>query len=381
MFARASRRRARQMHHLQLARLRAETSLKALFLGALDAILIANDAGYYVDGNPAALALLGVSHEQLVTMRVRDIVPASDVAGAEQAWQHFLAVGSMEGEIELRRPDGELRTVEYRARAHFSPERHLSILRDITERRRAEVSRNELQVRVEAAQRLETLGMLTAGITHEISNPVFAMMGNLELLQPLLSDEPERAYLRDAIEAAERVLDIVRDVKLFARIDHNRAESVDLHGVLDSTLRIVAGQLRDKGAVVRDYGEVPPVRGDPSRLGQVFLNLMVNAAESLSRSTTNTVTIRTFFETTRGRVVIEVADTGAGIAADVLPGLFTTSLTTKPHGTGLGLIITHQLVQSMGGTICATSSDKGATFRVELAPAEQVARPLTAQPG
>jgi CheY-like chemotaxis protein/anti-sigma regulatory factor (Ser/Thr protein kinase) len=179
------------------------------------------------------------------------------------------------------------------------------------------------------------------------------------------TDEP----LRDAREAALRIRDIVRDVKLFSRPDDDDRSLVDVERVMDSSIRMAWNEIRHRARLVRDYGRVPRVDANEARLGQVLLNLVVNAAQAIPEGCARDNEIRVSTRATDGRVMIEVCDTGSGIAPEHLSRIFDPFFTTKPVGlgTGLGLAICRRLVADMGGEITADSNPGGgARFRVVL---------------
>jgi signal transduction histidine kinase/CheY-like chemotaxis protein len=230
------------------------------------------------------------------------------------------------------------------------------------------------------ADRMAALGMLAAGVGHEINNPLMAVLGNLELAQHDVGALKERhrevdlgelpETLRDAYDAAGRMRGIVRDLKLFSRGDDDSRGAVDVVPVIESSLRIVSHELKYRANLVRDLQPVPQVWANEARLGQVFLNMIVNAVHALpeERSKTNELRVATSIDPD-GRVRVEIADNGVGMAPDVVAHIFTPFFTTKPIGvgTGLGLAICHQLVTSIGGEIIvATEVGKGTTFKVLL---------------
>ncbi|HWB76467.1 MAG TPA: ATP-binding protein, partial [Nannocystaceae bacterium] len=222
---------------------------------------------------------------------------------------------------------------------------------------------------------------IAAGVVHEINNPLTFVAANashvLDILERNIVLDPGlgRECLRDVMEGVDRIRTIVQDVRTFARGDGDRLTDVDVNRVLASSLRIAGANLRRRAVGVLEPGIVRPVRATESRLGQVFLNLIVNAAQAMPDRdpALNTITLRS---TTRGdEVVVEIIDAGVGIAPEHLPLLFTPFFTTKPleTGTGLGLTICRDIVRSLGGRIEVESVvDRGTTFSVVL-PAADVA--------
>ena len=238
---------------------------------------------------------------------------------------------------------------------------------------------SDLKAQLVASDRLAVLGTMAAGIAHEINNPLCAVLGNLEhglaclgeLSESALSS-PElelREALLDAYEGARRVREIARDLRIFVRHEAEKTGPVDLHGVLESVVRLAINEIRHRARLVRDYSEIPPVEAVESRLGQVFLNLLINAAQALADGHAESNEIRLSTRVEGAFVVVEVSDTGTGIAPEVMSKLFRPFVTTKPKGvgTGLGLAICRDIVDGFGGQISATSElGRGTTFRVRL---------------
>jgi signal transduction histidine kinase len=249
---------------------------------------------------------------------------------------------------------------------------------------RAERRRMEEQLLI--SDRMASVGTLAAGVAHEINNPLAALIANLEFALDELSKAGDtallgemKAPLQDAREAADRVRLIVRDLKVFSRSgEEERRGPVDIERVLESSLRMAWNEIRHRARLEKDYGDIPPAWGNESRLGQVFLNLVVNAAQAMpeGRSYQNEIRVVTRHE--GDRVLIEVRDTGAGIPAEVLPHIFDPFFTTKAAGvgTGLGLAICHRIVTGLGGTIEVDSTvGEGTVFRVALPVAREKEEP------
>jgi len=168
---------------------------------------------------------------------------------------------------------------------------------------------------------------------------------------------------------------IVRDLKVFSRSDEDTRGPVDVEHVIESALRLAGNEMRHRAQVRKRYSSVPPVEANESRLGQVFLNLIVNATQAIpeGRFEENEVRIETEMDVA-GQVVVTVTDTGEGIPLEARQRIFTPFFTTKPigMGTGLGLSICHRIVTSFGGSISfETQTGKGTSFRVVLPPSNK----------
>lgn len=259
--------------------------------------------------------------------------------------------------------------------------------------------------------RMASLGTLAAGIAHEINNPLTYVIANLQLLEEELprvfqdslahrhkasgTQSAEHlagtinrlselgARLRDALEGAERIRSIVLHVKTFSRAGDEHRVLVDVRSVLDSSIKVVWNEIRQRARLAKEYGHTPLVHANPGQLGQVFLNLLLNAAHAIREDDPNQNLIRvSTFTSGTGQVVVQVSDSGAGIPSDIRHRIFDPFFTTKPLGvgTGLGLSICHGIVRSLDGTISVDSEvGKGSTFRVVL-PACTPEETLPAQP-
>lgn len=241
---------------------------------------------------------------------------------------------------------------------------------DITERKL-------LQEQLFLAERMASIGTLAAGVGHEINNPLTYIVLNLTLLEREMRalDLPAATLARitNMIEQArygtDRVSGIVRDLQALTRVPEERMARVELIPVLEHCLEIADHQIRRRAHVVRHFGSVPAVRGSEGRLAQLFLNLLVNAAQAIPVGSADTNTVKVSTSTQGGRAVVAITDTGAGIPAEVLGRIFDPFYTTKPvgEGTGLGLAICRSIVTAMAGEIEVDSiPGEGTTFRVTL---------------
>ncbi len=288
------------------------------------------------------------------------------------------------------------------------------ILRDVSERKQAEeelrTSHGELKKAYQnleeahsqlmQSEKLAAIGQLAAGVAHEINNPVGYVNSNLGTLQGYLHDlftlleahaqalaqpgdpatrtaleslvqrldvnflrQDAHSLVRESLEGLLRVRRIVQDLKEFSHVDEAEWQWADLHQGLDTTLNIVHHEIKYKAEVIREYGELPRVECIPSQLNQVFMNLLVNAAQAIDAH--GAITVRTGAES--DQVWVEIRDTGTGIAPEVRERMFDPFFTTKPvgQGTGLGLSLSYGIVQKHRGRIEVQSEPgKGSAFRV-----------------
>ncbi|HTN84091.1 MAG TPA: response regulator [Sorangium sp.] len=362
---------SRQQLVTQLARTMAaarenEANLHQLIARSADGVVVLDAAGTVLFANPAAEALLGDGRP----------VAGRACPVALRAGETSHEVGEHAVVLDVRWVD-----VDWQGR----PAR-MALLRDVTGRRRAE----ELRLRLERSERLAAVGQLAAGVAHEINNPLAYVVANLELLAREVrrlsgagvATEQLAQPLLEARHGAARVMHIVRDLGVFARAEANEAIGpTDVNAVIESALNIVHAQMKHRALVVRELAPVSRVGGAEGRLTQVFVNLLINAAQSIreGRVADNLVEVRTREQDQE--VIAEVVDSGCGVAEEHLHRLFEPFFTTKRagEGTGLGLAICRSIVESCGGSIGISSKvGVGTCVRIRLpvwASAEPAALP------
>jgi signal transduction histidine kinase len=227
------------------------------------------------------------------------------------------------------------------------------------------------------SDRLVQVGTLAASVAHEINNPLTYVMGNLEyvlheLASPVCaSSVPDRVIdaLSTALEGSRRIRATTDDLRVFARTDDASPRPVDLKRVLESAINMAGIQIRYRARLVKDFDDVPPLAANENRLGQVFLNLLVNAAQAIPEGHTADHEIRVRLRALDDQAEVQISDTGRGIAPEVRRRLFQPFVTTKSkeEGTGLGLSICRRIVQDYRGEISArANADRGTTFVVRL---------------
>ena len=242
------------------------------------------------------------------------------------------------------------------------------------------------------ADRLAPAGTFAAGLAHQINNPLAYLLANLSYLEEELPEiledmrtgragdaeiaEQKRELmlaLEDARHGAQRVASIVRDLKMLSSVDDDSVEDVDLQSLLDSAYNVVQSQVQARARVIKDYKAVPRVLGSEARLVQVFVDLLLNAAQAIPEGEPGGDVRLATSTDADGWACVSISDTGAGIPAELVPRIFDPFFTTKPvgEGTGLGLAICHGIVTSLSGRIHVESElGKGTTFRVILPPTD-----------
>jgi PAS domain S-box-containing protein len=354
--------------------LRASSAKATALLDALpDMVFRLSADGVYLDVRAERADMLSVPRDQIVGRSVRDVFGPDLAAKSTEVIKRALESGAMQRlEYRLALPHG-LREYEARIVASGSDE-VVAIVRDVTETK-------HLQARLALADRLAALGTLSAGVAHEINNPLtYILIGIESVLKELRRRGPDEPVgprlevllerLQGAMEGARRVRRIVSDLRTFGRADEEAERLIDPRVVLDAAASMVDSQIRYRARLFRDYEEVPQILGNHDRLVQVFVNLLLNAAQAVGDGETSRNYIRIGTHTdVEGQVVIEVEDSGEGIPVADLGQIFDPFFTTKPvgEGTGLGLWVCHSIVTGHGGSITVDSrSGEGTTFRVTL---------------
>jgi two-component system NtrC family sensor kinase len=284
---------------------------------------------------------------------------------------------------------------------------YLKSSHDITQRKQDELTLRELHAQLLQNEKMASIGQLSAGIAHEINNPMGFINSNLTTLKKYIekferyihelellaqqsgSTEQQQGILtlkknlkleyvlhdvhqllHESTEGAERVMKIVQDLKTFSRSDTSKIGKADINECLDSTINIIRNKIKYAAELVKDYAELPTVQCNIQQLNQVFLNLLINATHAIEDKgleELGIITIKTRIDA--DTVLIAVSDTGCGIPADSLNKIFDPFFTTKDvgKGTGLGLSISHEIIKKHGGELTVESTvGQGTTFTVRL---------------
>jgi two-component system, NtrC family, sensor kinase len=293
--------------------------------------------------------------------------------------------------LELHRKSGALERANLRLKG------------EIVERKRAEVERDRAQAELLQGQKLQAMGQLAAGIAHEVNNPTSYILSNLATVREYLKElgahlegtldesivpasgaspaatarkmgkdevrlllQDFESALTDCQTGAERIRNIVRGLREFVHPDEALLRQVDIRRLLENSVELCRNELKYRATLHREFQEIPPVTCFPVQIEQVFVNLLVNAAEAMGEQKGD-IFLRAGSDP--DGVVVSVRDTGIGISKENLGKLFLPFFTTKPvgKGTGLGLHVAYKIVRAHGGRLEARSEEgKGAEFLVHL---------------
>jgi PAS domain S-box-containing protein len=367
-----------------------------VFKHSVDGIMVVDKEGHILERNPSHEKRTGYTDEDLEGKTVFDLLSPEKAAEVRQALQ---TEGSFTGEIEGRSKTGQpipaLVSIFPIHDAQGKLDLFVTMGRDITAIKRAltdlaDTNRElrQAQAHLVQSEKMASLGGLVAGIAHEINTPVGAMtsmhdtlMRAIAKLKEHLKETSPEAFEGDEKlkslfamidesnqvirSGSSRVAEIVRRLRSFARLDEAELKKVDVHEGLEDTLTLVHHEIKHNIQIVRSYGKLPLMAVFPSRLNQVFLNLINNARQAIRDK--GTITIRTWVEDKTAN--IEFSDDGVGIPEENLRRVFDPGFTTKGVGigTGLGLSICYQIVKDHRGRIDVESEvGKGATFTVRI---------------
>ncbi len=359
-----------------------EARFRTLAEQASDGIFIADASGRCLDVNAAGSQMIGHSRAESLTMNVRDAILPEDLARLEDEFVRLAAGAPLRSQWRFKRRDGTTFHGEVNARK-LPDGRLLGVVRDTTERQK-------LEKQLRQAQKMEAVGQLAGGVAHDFNNLLTVILGSCEMaLSVTPADHRATQFLRDIRLGGERAAALTRQLLTFSRRAVLEPKVIDLNQTVHETEQLLRRLIGERVTLeTRLDSSIGRVRADPGQIGQVIMNLVVNAREAMPEGGVITVCTCSAPMTEvqsaqhpgakRGRWVrLCVADTGVGMPPEVKDRIFEPFYTTKPagKGTGLGLSMVFGIVKQSGGHIeVETQVGKGTTFRVYFPAIEE---PLT----
>jgi two-component system, NtrC family, sensor kinase len=357
--------------------LEARERLTAILDVTTDLVAISDLSARLLYLNGAGQSLLGLTAEESLGLPIAGLVPERlRPVVQDEILPTLLRNGLWTGEAVLLARDGREVPVSVVAVAHRAADGAVeflsAIVRDMTERKRTEAELRRQREALYQTEKLTTMGTVLAGVAHELNNPLTAVTGYANLLRQDLAGTPSATRAENIAHAADRCASIVRNFLALARKYPPERQLVRLNDIARDAVELLAYHLRVDGIEVKlDLEEgLPVLWADPHQLHQVVVNLITNARDELRKAPApRRLTLRTHAGRTRGRVAVDVEDTGPGVSEEIRDRIFEPFFTTKPvgQGTGLGLSLCHGIVEGHGGTLTLVSEPgAGAIFRVEL---------------
>lgn len=385
-----------------------EQRYRVLMDNASCGIFIFNQKGKVIEVNKQGEKLLNCSKEKIIQENFENFIVEADKREAALSLKKMIN-NTLDGPVEIRiKPfEQSQRIVEYSGvEVKMENEKVFMVATtDVSER-------NKLKAQTLLNDKLATVGKLAAGVAHEINNPISWVMTNLVFIKDNLSIFKKMFHtiheitqeqnitqklqllesfsfglntqqilefdemINESLQGVERVRDIVKNLKGFSRMDETEITPVHIHDILNTAISMASFEFKYRARLEKHYeSNLPTVWASSSKLNQVFLNLIINAAQALPDADLTKNIISVSAETAGKYIKIDISDTGTGISTDILPHIFDPFFTTKSvgHGTGLGLSICHEIISHFKGKIEVKSTlNQGSIFSVYLPIAAEV---------
>ena len=371
---------------------RRRSVLEAILESMIDGVLLLDAHGMIKRSNAATTRLLGYPSGMLIGRWIGEILDPRESEFAAKLASEVQKEPFRDRSTEFRTASGQSFAMAVSGSTYRDAKGVYSGIVLVT---RDDRQLRQAQAQLQMTDRMAAVGTVAAGVAHEINNPLAYVMSNLDFVVEELVETAEEGELsterreemmralKAAQRGADRVRQIVGDLKTFSRVDRDTVRRLDVNKLVDSSVAMLKNELRHHAHLLKEYGDIPAVEANEARLGQVFLNLIQNAAQAIPEGHADGNQIRIITSTLpSGEACVEIRDTGCGIPPENLHRIFDAFFTTKPIGvgTGLGLSICHQIVTSLGGRIEVTSEvGVGSVFRVVL-PAARKEREGTLTP-
>jgi PAS domain S-box-containing protein len=335
--------------------------------------------------NDRLCAITGYSAEEMLRLHVSEVTHPEDREQDGQAFERVVRGDAPDYRMEKRyvRKDGTLVWVNVNMTvirgADGQPLRTMATIEDITDRKRLEQERIELEAQLRQQQKLEAIGTLASGVAHEINNPIAGIMNYAQLIADKVEPKSQAAeYAGEIVHETERVATIVRNLLQFARQEKQGHSPARIQDIVEQTFSLFRALLRsDQITLTVDVPDgIPSLKCRSQQIQQVLMNLLTNARDALNAkypgyhaAKTLAVRVAPFEQAGRRWLRLTVADQGPGIPPEIQARIFDPFFTTKPRdkGTGLGLSISHGIVQDHHGVLhFETEPSIGTRFHLDL---------------
>jgi PAS domain S-box-containing protein len=361
-------------------------SVKLQFENIQDIYYEASLAGKIIEISPSVSSISGYTREELIGGDLYNLYAEPEKRAA--FLDFLLSQGKVNDyEIDILDKDGSVRSFSLAASIvrddQGQPIKIVGLLRDISERKKADREKSQLQIKLQQAQKMEAIGTLAGGIAHDFNNILGVIVGNAELaMLDLPETNPAHNNLQEVREAALRARDLVNQILVFARQKEHHIATIQVGPIAKESLKMLRSSIPTTVEIRQKIHKgLPTVLADPSSIQQIIMNLCTNAAQSMDLEggtlevTLNATKLDAPRDTLTGRLSqgryleLRIRDTGPGIAEQHVERIFDPFFTTKEvgEGTGLGLAVVHGIVQDrQGGITVETDEGKGTTFTVYL---------------
>jgi PAS domain S-box-containing protein len=354
-----------------------EDRFRTLVDHATDAFFLHGEQGTILDVNRQACESLGYSREELIGMTTLDFDVDVDPTFVERIWERLAAGEIIAFDTRHRRKDGTVFPVEVRARPFRQGGRRftVSLVRDITERKRAEAALHHAQAELAHVTRVATLGELTASIAHEVNQPLAAVVINGNACLRWLTREPPnleeaREAVRRMIRDGDRAGEVIARIRALVRKAEPQKAPLAINGVITEVIALADSEVRRNRVVLKTdlAANLPPVLADRIQLQQVLLNLLLNGIDALRGVTDRPRELIVRSQPEEAAAIgVAVEDAGVGIDSQDMDRIFTAFFTTKPAGLGMGLPISRSIIEAHGGRLWATpNAGPGVTVQFTL---------------
>jgi PAS domain S-box-containing protein len=340
-----------------------EATVRAIFENSLDGIVITDDHAAFSEANSAATELIGLSRERLLQSTLLDFGDEDLVS----EWQRFRQERRGRGRFWLRREDGSKRLVDCSFSADILPQRHLIVLRDITEQQ-------NLEEQLRQSQKMEAVGRLAGGVAHDFNNILGIISGYAELIQLNATEGAQKARAERVLAAIEKAASLTKQLLAFGRKQVMSPKLLDISAVLADLSGMIHCMVGAEIQVILRNGSVGMVNADQGQLEQVILNLAANARDAMPHGGVLRIKLENYTSTGAASevpagdyILLSVEDNGIGMDPEIQSRIFEPFFTTKRTGSGLGLSTVYGIVKQSGGHITVHSElGSGATFNIYL---------------